>query len=99
MAIIPFCTFLPVLKKTVTQRNQEQTRSPKPSQDHGRRIKTILGQFRNKHARYSDKWGKYIVVTGTPIMSVEEYRKEKPDYLLVLPCHFIEEKVSGERLF
>jgi hypothetical protein len=28
MAIIPFCTFLPVLKKTVTQGNQGQTRSP-----------------------------------------------------------------------
>ena len=54
MAIIPFCTFLPVLKKTVTQRNQEQIRSPKPSLDHGRRIKTILGQFRNKHARVLD---------------------------------------------
>jgi hypothetical protein len=52
MAIIPFCTFLPVLKKTVTQRNQEQIRSPKPSSNHGRRIKTILGQFRNKHGRY-----------------------------------------------
>jgi hypothetical protein len=52
MAIIPFCTFLPVLKKTVAQRNQEQIGSPKPSLNHGRRIKTILGQFRNRHARY-----------------------------------------------
>jgi hypothetical protein len=52
MVLIPFCTFLSVLKKTVTQRNQEQARSPKPSLNHGRRIKTILGQFRNKHARY-----------------------------------------------
>jgi len=54
MAIIPFCTFLPVLKKTVTHRNQEQIRSRKPSLNHGRRIKTILGQFRNKHARYGE---------------------------------------------
>jgi len=33
------------------QRNQEQTRSPKPSLDHEGRIKTILGQFGNRHAR------------------------------------------------
>jgi hypothetical protein len=44
--------FLPGLKKTITQRNQEQIQNPKPPVDHGRRIKTILGQFRNKHARY-----------------------------------------------
>jgi hypothetical protein len=46
-----------------------------------------------------DKWGKYIVGTGIPIMSVEEYRKEKPDYLLVLPYHFIEEIQEQERNF
>jgi NDP-4-keto-2,6-dideoxyhexose 3-C-methyltransferase len=46
-----------------------------------------------------DKHGKYIVGTGIPIMSVEEYRKEKPDYLLVLPYHFIEEIKNQERDF
>jgi hypothetical protein len=46
-----------------------------------------------------DKWGKYIVGTGIPITSVEEYRKEKPDYLLVLPYHFIEEIQEQERDF
>lgn len=46
-----------------------------------------------------DKWGKYIVGTGIPIMSVEEYRKERPDYLLVLPYHFIEEIKKQERDF
>lgn len=46
-----------------------------------------------------DKWGKYIVGTGIPIMSVEEYRKEKPDYLFVLPYHFIEEIKEQERAF
>jgi len=46
-----------------------------------------------------DKWGKYIVGTGIPIMSVEEYRKEKPDYLFVLPYHFIEEIGDQERNF
>jgi hypothetical protein len=46
-----------------------------------------------------DKWGKYIVGTGIPIISVEEYRKEKPDYLFVLPYHFIEEIKDQERNF
>jgi len=46
-----------------------------------------------------DKRGKYIVGTGIPIMSVEEYRKEKPDYLFVLPYHFIEEIKDQERNF
>jgi len=46
-----------------------------------------------------DKWGKYIVGAGIPIMSVEEYRKQKPDYLFVLPYHFIEEIKCQERDF
>lgn len=46
-----------------------------------------------------DKWGKYIVGTGIPIISVEKYRKEKPDYLLVLPYHFIGEIKEQERDF
>jgi len=46
-----------------------------------------------------DKWGKHIVGTGIPIMSVEEYRKEKPDYLFLLPYHFIEEIKDQERNF
>lgn len=46
-----------------------------------------------------DKWGKYIVGTGIQIMSVEEYRKQKPDYLLVLPYHFLEEIKNQEKEF
>jgi len=46
-----------------------------------------------------DKWGKYIVGTGIPIMSVEKYRQEKPDYLFVLPYHFIEEIKDQEKDF
>jgi len=47
----------------------------------------------------SDKWGKYIVGTGIPIVSIDEYRKKKPDYLLVLPYHFIEEIKNQEKDF
>ncbi len=46
-----------------------------------------------------DKWGRYIVGTGIPIMSVEYCRKEKPDYLFVLPYHFIEEIKDQEEDF
>ena len=46
-----------------------------------------------------DKWGKYIVGTGIPIISIDEYRREKPDYLFVLPYHFIEEIKDQERKF
>jgi NDP-4-keto-2,6-dideoxyhexose 3-C-methyltransferase len=47
----------------------------------------------------SDKWGKYIVGTGIPIMSVDEYRTKKPDYLLVLPYHFLDEIMVQEAQF
>jgi NDP-4-keto-2,6-dideoxyhexose 3-C-methyltransferase len=47
----------------------------------------------------SDKWGKYIVGTSIPIMSVEDYRKQKPDFLLVLPYHFLEEIKTQEHEF
>ncbi len=46
-----------------------------------------------------DKWGKHMVGTGIPIMSIAQYRKEKPDYLFVLPYHFIEEIKDQERDF
>lgn len=46
-----------------------------------------------------DKWGKCIVGTGISIISIEEYRREKPDYLFVLPYHFIEEIKDQEREF
>src|SRR3989344_840479 len=38
-----------------------------------------------------DKEGKYIVGTGIPIISVDEYRNRKPDYLFVLPFQFLTE--------
>ncbi len=46
-----------------------------------------------------DKWGKYIVGTGIPIIPIDEYRKEKPDYLFVLPYHFIDEIRKQEKEF
>jgi SAM-dependent methyltransferase len=38
-----------------------------------------------------NKWGKYIAGTNIPIVSIAEYKRAKPDYLFVLPYHFIDE--------
>jgi hypothetical protein len=38
-----------------------------------------------------DKWGKKTVGTMIPIVSIDQYRRDRPDYLLVLPWHFDEE--------
>ena len=46
-----------------------------------------------------DKWGKYIVGTGIKIIPIDQYRREKPDYLFVLPYHFIDEIKEQEKEF
>ena len=45
------------------------------------------------------KFGLKTVGTNIPITSEEEMRKAKPDYLLVLPWHFIDSFVSREQTF
>lgn len=45
------------------------------------------------------KFGRRTVGTDIPIFSEEDMRKAKPDYLLVLPWHFISEFVSREQEF
>ena len=47
----------------------------------------------------SDKWGKYIVGTGIQCISFDDYRKNLPDYLLVLPYQFKHEIIQQERDF
>jgi len=42
------------------------------------------------------KWGKKTVGTEIPIVSEDEFRKAQPDYVLVLPWHFIDEFVKRE---
>ena len=46
--------------------------------------------------RNEEKWGKKIASVGIPIISEEQARKEKPDYMLVLPWFFKEEFVKRE---
>lgn len=47
--------------------------------------------------RQECKWGLRTVGTNIPIISEEEMRKAQPDYLLVLPWHFISEMAEREK--
>ena len=49
--------------------------------------------------RNTEKYGKLTVGTWIPIISEEEGRKAKPDYLLVLPWHFLEGFLQRERAY
>ncbi len=44
-----------------------------------------------------EKWGRKTPGTGIPIVSKDEARKDKPDYFLVLPHHFLDEIRRQER--
>jgi hypothetical protein len=46
-----------------------------------------------------EKWGRKTVGTLIPIVSKEEARRERPDYFLILPHHFIEEIKRDEKDF
>jgi len=46
-----------------------------------------------------DKFGRYIVGTGIPIVSLEQARANKPDYMFVLPYQFKKEIINQERDF
>ena len=45
------------------------------------------------------KFGLETIGTRIPIFSEEEARRRKPDYMLVLPWHFIDEFVKRERVY
>ncbi|MBI5122703.1 methyltransferase domain-containing protein [Candidatus Roizmanbacteria bacterium] len=47
--------------------------------------------------RNSEKWGKMFVSVSIPIISEEQARKEKPDYMLVLPWFFKKEFLQREQ--
>lgn len=67
---------------------------------------TILQYFGldNKYIKYAvernpEKWGKIIASVGIPIISEGQARKDKPDYMLVLPWFFKEEFVKREKKY
>lgn len=47
--------------------------------------------------RNPEKWGTKIASVGIPIISEEQARKEKPDYMLVLPWFFKKEFIKREK--
>lgn len=49
--------------------------------------------------RNPDKWGKKTVGTNIPIVSEDEARAAKPDYLFILPWHFLKEFREREKDF
>lgn len=49
--------------------------------------------------RNPEKWGKIIASVGIPIISEEEARKDKPDYMLVLPWFFKMEFLKREKAY
>lgn len=49
--------------------------------------------------RNPDKWGRKTTGTLIPIISEEQARREKPDYFLVLPWHFMKEFRQREAEF
>lgn len=44
-----------------------------------------------------DKWGRATVGTKIPIVSKEEARRDRPDYFLILPHHFLDEIKREEK--
>lgn len=49
--------------------------------------------------RNPEKWGTKIASVGIPIISEEQARREKPDYMLVLPWFFREEFLKREKAY
>ena len=49
--------------------------------------------------RNPEKWGKIIASVGIPIISEEQARKDKPDYMLVLPWFFKNEFLKREKKY
>lgn len=47
--------------------------------------------------RNPEKWGKIIASSGIPIISEAQARKEKPDYMLILPWFFKKEFLNREK--
>lgn len=61
-------------------------------------------KLNNKLIKYAvernpEKWGKRISSVGIPIISEEQARKDKPDYMLILPWFFKKEFLKREKAY
>ncbi len=57
---------------------------------------TLIGKAADANP---EKWGRTTVGTRIPIVSKEEARRDKPDYFLILPHHFLEEIKRDEKTY
>lgn len=103
-----FFTRIEDLKKTVVDFIKEEKLKGKKIWAYGASTKgnTLLQYFGLDSSlidgiaeRSPYKWGLKTVGTNIPIYSEDEMRKQNPDYLLVLPWHFINEFVNREEEF
>lgn len=94
------------LKKELRDFIEEETKAGKKVYVYGASTKgNTLLQFYDLNKdlikaaadRNPEKWGRKTVGTLIPIISEEQARKEKPDYFLVLPWHFLKEFVQREK--
>ncbi len=97
---VEFFNKIEKLKKEVVDFVKEEKGCGKTIWGYGASTKgnTLLQYFGLDHTlidgvaeRSPYKWGLKTVGTNIPIYSEDEMRKAKPDYLLVLPWHFINE--------
>ena len=103
-----FFTRIEDLKKTVVDFIKEEKLKGKKIWAYGASTKgnTLLQYFGLDSSlidgiaeRSPYKWGLKTIGTNIPIFSEDEMRKQNPDYLLVLPWHFIHEFVNREEEF
>jgi NDP-4-keto-2,6-dideoxyhexose 3-C-methyltransferase len=94
------------IKQDVTEFVHRQVSAGKKVYVYGASTKgnTLLQYFDLDHRvitaaveRNPDKWGKVTVGTRIPIISEDEGRRQKPDFFLVLPWHFLAEFQTRER--
>ncbi len=105
----PYCEFekrVLDLKEKCVSFIKESVRKNKTISIYGASTKgNTLLQFyglTNKHIksaaeRNPDKWGLKTVGSGIPIVSEVEVRAQKPDYMLMLPWHFLKEFIDREQ--
>lgn len=103
-----FAIWVTRIRYDVFQFIYDKVRSGKKVAVYGASTKgnTMLQYFNLDHGlicaaseRNSDKWGLETVGTRIPIKSEEEVRAMKPDYMLVLPWHFMKEFREREKKY
>ncbi len=101
-----FAKRIRVLKKTIYEFVTAEVKAGKKIYVYGAstRGNTLLQYFdldnkliEKAVERNPEKWGTKIASVGIPIISEEQARKEKPDYMLVLPWFFKEEFLKREK--